>query len=108
MEKRWCERIPVSVDVMLHHNGHRLARCPVKDISLCGVKLQSGPLAFYRNTSLQLEFLDHDESLIDATVVRNTPDEIGLVFNPTEPEMLRAIIKNYKRSAAKTRLGAGR
>lgn len=103
MEKRWCERVPVCVDVILHHCGTRLARCAVKDISLCGIRLHSGPLAFHRNTPIRLQFLHNslgqkEECLIDAVVVRNSVDEIGLVFEPTKPEMLRAIIKNYKRT----------
>lgn len=106
MEKRWCERFPVSVDVMLYHNGHQLARCGVKDISLCGIRLHSGPLAFCRNTSIRIQFLGEEpqqdeDTLIKAVVVRNANEEIGLVFDPTEPEMLRSIIKNYKMSASK-------
>lgn len=103
MEKRWCKRVPVSIDVMLHHHGQKLAKCAVKDISLCGIRLHSGPLALYRNTPIRIQFLgesarEEGHSLINAIVVRNAIDEIGLAFDPTEPEMLRAIIKHYKQS----------
>lgn len=102
MEKRWCERIPVCLDVMLYHHEYQLARCAVKDISLCGIRLQSGPLAFCRNTPIRIQFLGEGNgpevhNLINAVVVRNSVDEIGLAFDPTEPKMLRAIIKHYKR-----------
>ena len=102
MEKRWCERIPVSTNVVIHHNGHKLGKCTVKNISLCGICLNSGPLAFYEGTKLQIKFLDtgYLPGSIDTTtaiVVRNSHHEIGLAFNPTEPELLQSIIK-YNRT----------
>jgi hypothetical protein len=102
MEKRWCERTPVSINVMIHHNGNKLAKCAVKNISLCGISLNSGPLAFYRNTEIQLKFLDAgylpgDKDYINAVVVRNAPEEIGLMFAPTEPEMLSFIIRHFRK-----------
>jgi len=90
------------MNVMIHHNGYPLAKCAVKNISLCGVSLQSGPLAFYRNTQIQLKFLDtgclpDDRDCINAVVVRNAPEEIGLMFAPTEPEILKSIIRHFKK-----------
>ena len=101
MEKRWCRRVLVSFDVMLHHNGHQLAKCTARDISLCGIRLHSGPLAFYRNTSILIQFLGEESqqaqpTSVNAVVVRNAIDEVGLAFEPTEPVMLRAIIKHYQ------------
>jgi hypothetical protein len=102
MEKRWCERMPVAIDVVIHHNGHKLAKCAVKNISLCGISLNSGPLAFYRNTQIQIKFLDTnyllgDKNIITATVVRNSREEVGLMFDPTEPEILNPIMKHFKK-----------
>ncbi len=102
MEKRWCVRIPVSFDVMIHYHGTRLAKCAVKNISLCGISLHSGPLAFHRNTSVQIQILDANQlnegrDRINAIVVRNSPDEIGLMFSPTEPEILRSLIRQFKK-----------
>ena len=113
MEKRWCKRIPVCIDVMLYHNGHQLARCAVKDLSLCGIRLHSGPLAFHRTTPILIQFLGDEgtqaqPALVNAVVVRNTIDEIGLVFDPSEPEMLRAIIKQYKKSDDQASAHGGR
>jgi len=109
MEKRWCERIPVSFEVMLHYHGTKLAKCAVKNISLCGISLHSGPLAFHRNTSVQLQILDANyleegRDRINAVVVRNSPDSIGLMFSPTEPEILRALIRRFKKHDRRKRV----
>lgn len=98
MEKRWCRRIPVSTTVAVYHNGSKLGQCKTKDISLCGICLNSGPLAFHEGTKLNIKFLDDryvtgNINTISANVVRNSRDEIGLVFNPTEPDMLNSIIR---------------
>lgn len=104
MEKRWCKRVPVSISVEIHRNGNRLGKCSVKDISLCGICLQSGPLAFYENTRINIRFPDAEalpgkNTSINANVVRNARHEIGLVFNPTEPDMLNHIIKHVRTDA---------
>lgn len=101
MEKRWCERIPVSIYVIIQHNGNRLGKCKVKDISLRGICLISGPLAFYENTELMIKFpdtgnLSGNSDNINAIVVRNSQEEIGLMFNPTVPEMIASIIKSSR------------
>lgn len=111
MEKRWCERVPVEVKVILLHNGHQLARCAVRDISLCGIRLHSGPLALNRNTLLGIQFPSgkypqEGPDQINAVVVRNTIDEVALIFEPTEPEMLREIIRHYRKPPRKTGLRA--
>lgn len=102
MEKRWCQRIPVTLEVMVHYHGRRLAKCAVENISLCGINLRSGPLSFQRDTPLQIQMLDADhlgegQDMINAIVVRNSPDGVGLMFSPTEPEMLRSIIRQFKK-----------
>jgi len=87
------------MDVLIHHNGHTLARCPVRNISLCGVSLKSGPLAFYRNTKIELCFPDLDtpadvKECINAIVVRNSREEVALMFDPAAAhKILKPIIR---------------
>lgn len=102
MEKRWCERIPVSISVVLIHQGNKIGQCKTKNISLRGICLNSGPLAFSDNTEITLQFvgqegLYNNTNDINAIVVRNTPDEISLMFNPIIPEMITPII-NYAKN----------
>ena len=98
MEKRWCERIPVSISVELIYHGNRIGKCKVKDISLRGICLNSGPLAFSGDTEIMIKFpdarylsgnIDH----INGIVVRNCPGETSLVFDPAIPEMIGSIIR---------------
>jgi len=101
MEKRWCERIPVPLSVVIYHNRFRVAKCRVKNLSLCGICLESGPLAYYKNTEILIEFPDTgylpgNSNIIKATVARNAHQEIGLMFNPTLPVMINSIIKQFR------------
>lgn len=110
MEKRWCQRIPLSINIIVYHKGYKLGQCKAKNISLCGICLNSGPLAFYEGTRLQIKFPDSgylpgNIDTLNASVVRNSHNEIGLIFNPTEPELLTAIIK-YNRSDIQALLGS--
>lgn len=101
MEKRWCERIPVSISVEIQHNGNRIGTCKVKDISPCGICLNSGPLAFYVKTPLKIRFPDNSYTRgaidkVNAVVIRNARHEIGLMFDPVEPELINSIIKQAR------------
>lgn len=98
MEKRWCERIPVEIGVEIYHNGNKLGKCKVKNLSLRGICLVSGPIVFYKNTEIVIKFpdaryLSGNIDNINALVVRNSNGEIGLTFNPTIPEMISPIIR---------------
>lgn len=98
MEKRWCQRIPVSINAVIQRNGYGLGRVEVKDISLRGMCLKCGPLVFYKNTKLQIKFPDAqlitgNTDTVNAVVVRNTNTDIGLMFAPTEPELINSIIR---------------
>ncbi len=100
MEKRWCKRVPVPISVVIYHNGNKLSTCKIKNISLCGICLNTGPLAFHEGSMIQIKFPDAsfltgNIDTISANVVRNSHSEIGLAFNPTEPDLLNAIIRYH-------------
>ena len=102
MEKRWCERIPVSINVVLVHQGNKIGKCRVKDISLRGICLSSGPLDFRKNTEVTISFPDtgklySNTNEINAIVVRNSREEICLMFDPPIPEMISPIINQAKK-----------
>jgi len=112
MEKRWCKRIPASATVEVYHNGKRVSKCLVKDISLCGMCLISGPLVFYKNTELEIKFPDgklepENVDHIKAVVVRSSNHDMGLMFTPTEPESLRSIIKTIGKDYQRISMSAG-
>ena len=60
MEHRWHHRKPLNHSVIIYRQGCAIAICAVKNISLGGIALQSGPLGFPRNTPVEIELqLDH-------------------------------------------------
>lgn len=100
MENRWCKRVPISINVSIYHNGIKLGNCKTSNISLCGICLNSGPLAFHDGAILQIKFPDtsyltDNIDTISANVVRNSSKQVGLMFNPVEPELVNSLIKNH-------------
>ncbi len=107
MEKRWCERIPVPINVVIYHNGFRVIECKVKDLSLRGICLASSPLVYNKNTEVSIEFpnmgsLADNNRQIKAIVVRDAFQEIGMMFNPTKPEMINTILKEFRNNQTYT------
>ncbi|MFO7603875.1 MAG: PilZ domain-containing protein [Gammaproteobacteria bacterium] len=98
MEKRYCRRKPVALNAAIYYRGRLLANCHIKDISLCGTCLLTGPLAFFRGAELKIKFLDYsttnlDSNTIYGTVVRNNANEAGIAFNTTKPYMLSNLLQ---------------
>lgn len=98
MEKRFCKRKPVSLNAAIYYKGSHLVDCPVKDISLCGANLRTGPLAFFRGAEIKIKFIDYnttmDSNIIHGTVVRNSSQEAGVSFNVSRPYMISTILKH--------------
>lgn len=98
MEKRWCTRRPVLMSAEIYYKGNLLVSCNLKDISLCGAGLQTGPLTFLRNAEIKLKFIDFnstvDGNYINGIVVRNSANETGIMFTPTKPHMISSILKH--------------
>ena len=101
MEKRWCKRIPATINIEIYYKGSHLSNCKTKNISLTGICIRSGPLAFHAGVTVQIKFpatsyLDGSIDTITACVVRNNSREIGLMFCPVEPELVQSVIKIHK------------
>ncbi len=98
MEKRSCKRRPVLMNAEIYYHGNLLVSCHLKDISLCGAGLQTGPLTFFRNSEIKLRLIDFnstvDSNFIKGIVVRNSANETGVVFTLTKPNMINSILKH--------------
>ena len=98
MEKRLCKRKPVSLNAAIFYKGSHLVNCLIKDISLCGASLLTGPLAFFRGSEIKIKFIDYnttmDSNIIHGTVVRNSAHEAGIMFNTSKPYMISSILKH--------------
>jgi len=98
MEKRWSKRKPTLMSVEIYYKGNLLVSCHLKDISLCGAGLLTGPLTFLRNSEVKLKFIDfnstRDSNIINGIVVRNSTHETGIMFTPTKPYMVSSILKH--------------
>ena len=86
------------MSVEIYYKGNLLVSCYLKDISLCGAGLLTGPLAFLRNSRVKLKFTDFnstlDSNIINGVVVRNSAHETGIMFTPTNPHMVSSILKH--------------
>lgn len=85
MEHRWHHRKPLNHSVIIYRQGCAIAICAVKNISLGGIALQSGPLGFPRNTPVEIELqLDHALHMrrhrLPACVVYHRNGTTGLAF----------------------------
>lgn len=96
MEHRWNERKSLALDVQIYHQGVPVARCRTRDLSLDGMQLCVGPLGFYKNTPLDLEFTADDSGRrtthrVGACVVHCTRNRMGLMLLDVPPETKRVL-----------------
>ena len=98
MEHRWSVRTPLSTQVTIYHNKLPVAVCTTKDIGLGGLFINSGPITYPVNTTLDLEFkLDSGEEFKQyrmlACVVYGSEKGLGLMFLEPNPEVIRTVRK---------------
>ncbi len=96
MEHRWNERKSLALDVHIYHRGVPVARCRTRDLSLDGMQICVGPLGFYKNTPLDVEFTTEYEGRpmkhrLGACVVHCTRNRLGLMLLEVPPEAKRAL-----------------
>jgi len=98
MEHRWSVRTPLSTKVTIYHNKIPVAVCTTKDIGLGGLFINSGPLTYPVNTTLDLEFkLDSGKEFkqyrIFSSVVYSSEKGLGLTFLESNQEVTRTVRK---------------
>jgi hypothetical protein len=103
VDKRWCQRITVGMDVAVYAkagHGTRMFRARTSDIGLGGAFLATHGVELRNHAELQLVLGyvskgDDAVERVDARVVRKTQDGIGLRFinmDTRRMHLVRAIL----------------
>lgn len=98
MEHRWSVRTPITTEVNIHHNNRAVALGSVSDIGLGGMFVKTEPLAYPRNTILEVEIeLDTDEGCkrfrLASCIVYHAKTGLGLMFLKSNSVVSRSIRK---------------
>lgn len=92
MENRYTARKRVALDVELHHGRTSFGTFKVRNISLEGMFVETGPLNLYPSdlidATLSIGREATDKHDIRAVVVHHTDEGIGLMFRDYDPALL--------------------
>jgi hypothetical protein len=96
MEHRWSARLPTTTKVTIYHNRIPVVLCRANDIGMGGMFVETGPLSYPRNTTLEVEFeldtkLESKLFHVRACVVYGSEDGLGLVFLDSNSVLTRTI-----------------
>lgn len=101
MEHRWSDRISSSLEVSLFHNNIPVVACKTANISAHGMFVRTGPVAYARNSVLEVEFSPGEYSAnegdagrkrrpkkyrIPAYVIHQSKDGLGLMFRDDDSD----------------------
>lgn len=103
MENRYSARNPLAVDVELHHGRTTIGTFKVRNISLEGMFVETGPINLYPSDLIDATLtIGHErvaEHEVRAVVVHHTEDGIGLMFRDYQPALL-GFLQLVSRAAA--------
>ncbi|MGC1955287.1 MAG: PilZ domain-containing protein [Gammaproteobacteria bacterium] len=92
MENRYSVRSPVALDVELHHGRTSFGTFKVRNISLEGMFVETGPMHLYPSdlidATLTVGLKPTATHEIRAVVVHHSDEGIGLIFRDYEPAFL--------------------
>lgn len=98
MEHRWSLRKRLTTNVLLYHHGIPVARCESRDVGLEGMFVNTGPLNYFRNTRLDVEFSLRNPATgqvarcrLPAIVVHTSNQGLGLTFIGFNPDIFRTL-----------------
>jgi len=98
MEHRWSLRKRLTTGVLIYRHGIPVTPCESRDVGLEGMFVKSGPLNYFRNTRLDVEFSlncpDTGQAVryrLPAVVVHTANDGLGVTFIGSNPHMFRAL-----------------
>ncbi len=92
MENRYSARNPAALDVELHHGRTSFGTFKVRNISLEGMFVDTGPIHLYPSDLIDATLAVGRNSTatheVRAVVVHHTDEGIGLMFRDYEPALL--------------------
>lgn len=94
MERRWCQRKPIAMEVVLYYAGLGLVRCKAMDLSYDGAYIETGEAMIPARARVELYFDDgHQEQpdsvRIPARVVHAGHGGMGVLFSDYEGHAYR-------------------
>jgi len=92
IERRYCERQPVHLDVAIRYRDQRPLPATARNLSQEGMLLSLGPAVFPRGTLLDLEFAHRGYKWrFPALVVHRSSRGMGVMFPDFQPELYRSL-----------------
>ena len=93
MEHRCSKRFSQSEKILIHHNALPVAFCKMRNISVGGMFIETGPLTYRKNTPLEVEFVLNDRWFrLPVMVVNQTKEGMGLMFLEPDPVVIRDML----------------
>lgn len=85
-DNRWGCRRDIALNILIYYQGTPVAKCRSSNISRSGMFVETGPLTFFRNTSLEVEFKSGNDARkkiyrLPATVIYSSSKGIGVMFD---------------------------
>jgi hypothetical protein len=80
-----------KINVLLYRNNDPVAQFRVSHLGVFGIRLESGPVAYPRNSRVEVQFLDNDiangngSSRFPAIVTNCSSEGMGLTIPATHP-----------------------
>lgn len=97
MERRWTQRKPVKVDVVIDNQPVGLMRGRIANVSVGGLYVHTGPITPAPQAHVELVLLRQTESgtrvyRIPTTVVRTANQGVGLVIHQYDLDSFRTLV----------------
>jgi hypothetical protein len=97
MEHRWSLRKLMTASVIVECPRIGMVRACMRDISLGGMFIETGPISLPLNAPIAVSFNSstfddqRDDHRLQAMVVRQAPNGVGLMFLESEVDVIRSL-----------------
>ncbi|HKQ30855.1 MAG TPA: PilZ domain-containing protein [Burkholderiales bacterium] len=96
MEHRWSARKPVTGNVVVECPRVGLIRATMRDVSLSGMFVETGPMVLPLNAPVSVVFSlspskSGDDHCLQAMIVRHTTKGAGIMFLDPDTDIIRAM-----------------
>ncbi len=104
MNKRWNDRKPSSVDLVINYPALGLLRGKAVNISHDGMFIETAALSLCNYTTIEINLSLPELSMspisLQATIIHNTDKGIGVMFTNKEDDTIVSTLHQYATSPA--------
>lgn len=83
-ERRWNQRLPVAINIIIYYSGLGLIQGKTKNLSLDGAFIETGRISLHQGNEIELILYDPDDHTeqqrVQARIARLDERGAGLVF----------------------------